>query len=355
MTLRVGVLGLGVGERHVAGYRLHPGCVVTTLCDRDPEILAAVAARNPGLRRTTRPEEVLDDPEVDVVSIATWDDSHAEQILHAINNGKHVFAEKPLCLHAHELESIRAALARRPGVRLSSNLVLRTCPRFQDLRQRIRNGELGRLYYMEADYNYGRIHKITQGWRGSLPYYSVFLGGAVHLVDLLLWMTRERVVEVTARGNAIATNETGFRHNDLTVALLTFESGAVAKVAANFACVGPHFHRLLLYGTEATFENFPEHGRLTVSRDVVRPPVLLDAPYPGQHKGDLVAAFIASLLGEPRGAETVAEGEVFAAMAVCLAVEQSSREGRTVTVTKAQPFPCDNAGQRIDSIHKEHA
>lgn len=333
MTLRVGILGLGVGERHLAGYRLHPGCEVTTLCDRDGEKLAAVAGRHPGLRYTTCPEAVLEDRTVDVVSIATWDDAHSEQILLAIRNGKHVFAEKPLCLSLDELTAIRRALARHPGVRLSSNLVLRTCPRFQNLRQRVRAGELGRLYYLEADYNYGRIHKITQGWRGSLPYYSVFLGGAVHLVDLLLWLTGWRVSEVTARGNAIATEGTGFRFNDLTVALLTFENGAVAKVAANFACVGEHFHRLLLYGTEATFENFPAHGRLTVSRGATPPPVLLDAPYPGRQKGALIAAFVASLLGESGfAAEAVSESAVFDAMAVCLAVEQSVRENRPVRV-----------------------
>ena len=50
-------------------------------------------------------------------------------------------------------------------------------------------GDLGRVYYMEADYNYGRIHKIVDGWRGAIDYYSVFLGGAVHMVDLLLWLT----------------------------------------------------------------------------------------------------------------------------------------------------------------------
>ena len=355
MTIRVGILGLGVGQRHIAAFGLHPGCAVTALCDRDPEKLTAVGAKYPEMRRTTRPEDILEDPAIDLVSVATWDDAHAEQILHAIRCGKHVFAEKPLCLHAHELRAIREALAQHPGLRLSSNLVLRTCPRFKDLRRRVREGKLGRLFYLEADYNYGRIHKIIDGWRGRIPYYSVFLGGAVHLVDLLLWMTGDRVTTVMATGNAIATTGTGFRFNDLTVALLTFQSGAVAKVAANFGCVGSHFHRLLLYGTEATFENFPEHGRLSVSRESGADPELLDAPYPGRDKGVLAAAFVASLLDQDGFNDVVTEAEVFDAMAVCLAVEESARRGQSVRVdlgSLAEGAPLDTS---LQFLNKERA
>lgn len=337
MMLKAGILGLGVGERHIDGYRAGGNCSVEVLCDTDPAKLAEVSARHPGIRCTRNPNDVLDDPGIDIVSIATWDNVHAEQIVRAIDNGKHVFAEKPLCLHEEELAAIRAALARQPQVRLSSNLVLRMCPRFLALRQRIAKGDLGQLYYLEADYNYGRMHKITEGWRGAIPYYSVFLGGAVHLVDLLLWMTGWRVASVTALGCKLATRTTAFRYNDLTVALLRFENGAVAKVAANFACVAPHFHRLLLYGTEATYENFPEHGRITTSREAAAQPELLEQPYPGLAKGDLLAAFVDTLAGAPDPLQrVVSQDEVFAAMSVCLAAEKSAREGATIPVHSFQ-------------------
>uniref|UniRef100_A0A7C4AGP5 Gfo/Idh/MocA family oxidoreductase n=1 Tax=Fundidesulfovibrio putealis TaxID=270496 RepID=A0A7C4AGP5_9BACT len=332
MTLRAAVIGLGVGERHVDGYRAHPGCEVAALCDFSPEKLAEVGARHPGVRLTTDPDEILDDPSIDVVSIASWDNFHADQIVRAVRAGKHVFAEKPLCLTRPELDAVTLALRENPDVHLASNLILRLCPRFRELKRRVAAGDLGRVYYMEADYNYGRIHKIVDGWRGAIDYYSVFLGGAVHMVDLLLWLTGGTVTEVSAMGNNLSTAGTPFRHNDLTVALLRFADGAVAKVCANFACVASHFHRLTLYGDKATFENTPEKGLLTISRDHDAIPLVLDQPYPGAAKGELVAQYVARLLNGDRQVLLAHREGVLAAMRVCLAVEDSVRLGRPVAV-----------------------
>lgn len=332
MSLQVGIIGLGVGERHIEGYLAHPACRVTALSDFSPEKLAAVGARYPGRRLTVDAEEILTDPEIDVVSIASWDDAHARQVLQAVRQGKHVFVEKPLCLTVQELAAIRGALAEHPGVHLASNFILRSCPRFQEVKKRVSDGALGNIYYMEADYNYGRIHKITGGWRAELDFYSVFLGGAVHMVDLLLWMTGKRVAEVSAMGNQIATADTPFRHNDLTVALLRFEDGAVAKVAANFACVSPHFHRLALYGTKATFENFPEEGRLITSREAGGGWERLEQEYPGVGKSAQVSWFLEHILQNNTAPLQRRQDSVFEAMSVCLAVEQAMALKDRITV-----------------------
>ena len=47
---------------------------------------------------------------------------------------------------------------------------------------------MGRLYYLEGDYAYGRLPKILSGWRAEIPIYSVVHGGAIHIIDLLLWL-----------------------------------------------------------------------------------------------------------------------------------------------------------------------
>jgi predicted dehydrogenase len=251
--LRVGVIGLGIGESHIAGYEADPRCRVTALCDIDAKQLAAVGARHPGRRLTTAPDEVLDDPEIGAVSIASYDDAHADQVVRALARGKHVFVEKPLCLTDGELAAVAVALRRAPRLQLSSNLILRKAPRFLGLRQRIRAGDFGRLYYAEGDYTYGRLAKILEGWRGRLPFYSVMHGGGIHMVDLLLWLVGERPERATAVGSRLATAGTAFRHNDMVAALLEFPSGMIAKVTANFACVLPHGHAVALYGTAATF------------------------------------------------------------------------------------------------------
>ena len=159
---------------------------MTALCDIDENKLHEVSQRNPGRRISTKPNEILEDPTIDVVSIVSYDDAHRDQVLKAIENGKHIFVEKPLCLNQQEFEDISGALKAHENIRLSSNLILRRTPRFIELRKRITQGELGDIYYLEGDYDYGRLHKLTEGWRGKIPFYSVVYGGAIHLIDLIL-------------------------------------------------------------------------------------------------------------------------------------------------------------------------
>jgi predicted dehydrogenase len=328
--LHAAVIGLGVGERHIVGFEEDPRCRVVALCDTDSEKLASVGARHPGRRLSTDPISILTDPQIDVVSIASYDDAHHQQVMTALTAGKHVFVEKPICLLDEELEDIRRGLSKRPDLRLSSNLILRRSPRFARLRERLRAGELGTPYYSEADYNYGRLHKIVDGWRGRIPFYSVVHGGAIHLIDLLVWILGERPKTVSAFGNSIATRGTSFRFNDCVAALLRFPSGAIAKVTANFGCVFPHHHNLSIYGTAATFVHDRQGARVYTSRDPDAVPQVIDDDYPGANKGDMLPAFVASILdGTEPDVSTV---DVLDAMSIALAIERSARVGQTVDV-----------------------
>jgi predicted dehydrogenase len=332
--LRAAVIGLGVGEQHVAGYEAHPSVEVVAICDVDEAKLAQVAARHPGPDTTTDPAAVLADPAVDVVSIASYDDAHFAQVREALERGKHVFAEKPLCLHEHEAREIARLLRARPELRLAQNTPLRMSPRFVELRERVAAGELGRIFHAEGDYDYGRRHKLTDGWRGRLPWYSVVLGGAIHMVDLLLWLTGDTPVEATALSSRIATAGTRFEHDDFVIALLRLESGATAKVTANLGCVSRHFHGLRVYGTDGTFVNgLPD---ATLYRPEPPPaeatPVPVTTPYPGVAKGDLIGGFVDAILGA--GTPAVTESEVFDVLSVCFAIERSAREGGPVAVER---------------------
>lgn len=331
--LGIGVIGLGVGERHAAGFARHPAARIAALCDIDPAKREMAGERYPGARIYQDASELIADPAVQVVSIASYDDVHFEQAAAALSAGKHVFVEKPVCLQAEELAELRRLISANQGLKLSSNLILRRAPRFLDLRARMRDGTMGAVFYMEADYNYGRLHKVVDGWRGRLPFYSVVHGGAIHLVDLAMWLTGKRVVEVSAVGNAIASSGTSFRFNDLVVATLVCEGGMLVKVSANFGCVTPHFHRLMVYGTEATFENRPDCGLLWTSRDPAVAPERIDAAYPGTDKGDMIPAFVEAILTGSDPLVTCAD--VFDTMAVCLAIEEAAASGRRVAVTYA--------------------
>jgi predicted dehydrogenase len=330
--LGVGVIGLGIGNQHAVAYARRSDCELVALCDISPEKLAEVGSNFPAAERTTDAAKVLADPSIQIVSIATYDDCHHQQVVEALDRGKHVFVEKPLCLNQREFDDINSALDRHPELQLSSNLILRKSPRFIELKQLIADGVFGDVYHIEGDYLYGRLHKIVSGWRGEVDGYSVMHGGGIHLIDLLLWLLEEPIVEVTAMGTAIAARGTAFRYNDMVAALLRFRNGALGKVSANFGCVHPHFHALTVYGTQATYINGAEAARLYTSREPGTEPERLTTAYPGTHKGDLIDSFVDAVQGGPPA--EVSAKDVLRSMAVSLAIEESVRCNGSVPVAQ---------------------
>ncbi len=329
--LGVGVIGLGIGEKHVESYLADDRCELKIVCDIDEIKKNDFLSRHSNIKTTQNSEDILTAPDIDVISIASYDNYHSEQIIQALTNKKHVFVEKPICLSDCELEQIVKASNENPELCLSSNLILRRSPRFINLRKLIKKDGLGKLYYIEGDYNYGRLHKITKGWRGELPYYSVMHGGGIHIIDLLCWITGDQVIEVTAMGTNIATKNTQFKYDDTVVALLRFKSGMIGKITSNFACIYPHYHNLSVYGTESSFvQNHSAGAVIYETNNPEDKPVLVDDEYPGIVKGDLIPNFITSILEESE--PDVTKKEVFDAMSVSLAIEKSNDTRKTVKV-----------------------
>lgn len=324
------MIGLGVGAEHLAAYARHPACEPAVICDLSADKLKEIERQYPGVAETTSEDNVLSDPAIDIVSIASYDAAHAAQAIAALKAGKHVFVEKPLCMTIAEAEQIRQLLHGRPDLQLSSNLILRRSPRFTLIKGMIDAGEFGTLFHVEGEYNYGRLHKLTEGWRGRDPKYSVILGGAVHMIDLLLWLTEQNIVEVSAFGNRIASAGSAAKCNDMVAALLRFEGGMTGTITANFGCVMPHGHGLSLFGTKATFINGSPDGQLHVSRDPSATPRRISAEPSAPSKGELIAGFINSIAS---GVEPIVSvDDVFRTMSVCLAIDKAVADGRPVEV-----------------------
>lgn len=339
--LRCAVVGLGVGMRHADAIAAHPCARLVACGDVDAEKRIEAATRFPGVRMVADAGVVLRDPGVDVVVIASYDNVHAAQIEQAIRCGKHVFAEKPLCLTPDEAQRIARLLGEHPEIHLTSNLILRKSPRFMLVREMVARGDFGALFAIEGGYHFGRIEKVTNGWRGRIPFYSAVYGGGVHIVDLLRWITGDEVVRVSAYGNRIATRESQFRFRDAIVSILEFRSGIVGKVAVYFGSVDPHFHPFTVLGTKATFVNDRGDASLFTSRDPAVAPQRISAPYPGAAKGALLAEFLTAILDGH--APAVPMAEVFRTMAVCFAIEAAADRGVPVEVEEfSAPLLCSS-------------
>ena len=327
--LRAGVIGLGVGEQHARAYAELPGVELRAICDIDPLHLAAVGARLGVARQHTDWQRITEDPDIDVVSICSYDDAHADQAVSAFRHGKHVMVEKPIALDRRDAERVLRA-QQDSGKRITSNLILRRSPRFMELRRQIQDGALGEIFYVEGDYIHQILWKITHGWRSRMAFYCVVYGGGIHLIDLVRWLLGREVCEVAGMGNKIASAGSPCRFEDTIVNLLRFDGDAIAKIMTTLGPQRPQFHALNVYGTRRTFVNDVPHGHLFAGE---RPEdaETITAAYPGVGKGDLLGDFVDAIRTgrEPE----VSVRDVFRVMDVCIAAWEAVQQRRTIPVS----------------------
>ena len=333
--LQVALIGLGVGRNHLNTIESNEFCEVRQICDFSQQKLDEAGAQIPGAALTTNSETAITDPSVDLVVIASYDDHHFHEVMLAISNGKHVFVEKPLCLSDSELSHIHMALTTNPSVRISSNLVLRTTPLFQGIAREIDQGIFGKVFFIEADYLWGRKEKLVNGWRTKLDNYSIILGAGVHMVDLVMWLLKKRPIEVSGMGNAIATQSTDLQQNSFAVLLLRFEDDCICKISANGGCIYPHFHALKVFGTEKTTVHDLDYG-LQASELGNSAGVQIDRVTDGypekKRRAMILNSFIDSIVSVLSTRAIVQTQEVLDVMSVCLAAEEAIRSKKTVRI-----------------------
>lgn len=328
--LGVGVVGLGVGEQHARAYLRTGYCQLRWLYDLDSSKAASLIDQLGGGVLARNFEEILNDPQVQIISIASYDDAHYEQLIQALRANKSVFVEKPLCRSFDELRMIQETWKKHGCPPLASNLVLRSAPLYQWLRQAIHDGEFGTLYAIDGDYLYGRIHKITDGWRAQVENYSVIQGGGIHMVDLMMWLTEQKPTTVSAWGNRICTTGTAFRYNDYVAATYPFSSGLIGRISAHFGCVHRHQHVLRVFGTKATLIYDDQGPRLYTNRDPFTPAASLNLSALPHSKGDQIPEFVRSVFeGRDMRAAT---GHEFDVMSACLSADAAVAQDRTIPI-----------------------
>jgi len=330
MSLNVGIIGLGVGEKHILGYSNHPNCDVVAVCDFDTDKLNKVNSCYPDIQIYENSLDIIENDNIDILSIASYDSYHYDQILGGINNGKHIFVEKPMCLYKNEAYEIRNLLNKNPNIKFSSNLNLRTTPLFKKLKRLVKGDDFGEVFYIECDYNSGRINKVIDGWRGDEEFHSVVYSSAIHSVDLMCWIINDLPFEVVAFGNKIATKNTKFKFNDFVITIMKYRNSIIGKVTANIGCVHPHFHGLIVYGTNSTFINSLDKGYLYEGRKNINKPKIMEENYPGNKKGDIILSFVDSIIKDTQ--PIVTTDDVFNTMSICFAIEESMNRSMSMPV-----------------------
>ena len=154
--LKVGIIGTGFIARgaHIPGYNSMPDEVeIKWLCDIKPEALAESLKMAPDAKTTADYHDLLNDPEVDAVSICTPNLMHLQPALDALAAGKHVLCEKPLAVDA--IQAARMHQAARDADRLLVEAVwCRWHPRFRRLAELASSGGLGDLLSIDSAFTF---------------------------------------------------------------------------------------------------------------------------------------------------------------------------------------------------------
>ncbi len=250
--IKIGIIGLGVGMHHYQSLKKIKKCEIIAICDLNIKNLEKIKDKN--ILKTTNEDIFFKNKDLQAVVIASFDSYHFNHVLRSLKNNLHIFVEKPLCLNNFQLNKIKKIASEKNKLAIYSNFNLRFNQIYIALKSKITEKKFGQLYYIEASYNYSRLYKITNGWRGKQKNYSINLGGGIHLIDLIFFLTSLSYKKSIGLSNNISTKKSKFKSKDFSVSLIEFKnSEVILKLSVNFGSNGPHNHGLKIFGTKRTY------------------------------------------------------------------------------------------------------
>ncbi|MBA2961095.1 MULTISPECIES: Gfo/Idh/MocA family protein [Ramlibacter] len=249
--IRAAIIGLGTwGQNLVRSVQGHSSSIqFTTAATRDVDKGRAVAQAH-GLRLLASYDDVLRDPDVDAVVLATPHSLHTDQIVAAARAGKHVFSEKPLGLDAESAQRAATACADH-GVTLGVGYNWRHQPALQRIRQLLDDGTLGRVLHIEGNFCGPSAYRFPRGhWRHDREEVPAggMTGRGVHVIDAMLYLAGP-IGQVTAQSYRLAQD---FGVDDTTSMLLRFDSGATGYLGTVIATA--ETWRLQVFGSNGWAE-----------------------------------------------------------------------------------------------------
>jgi predicted dehydrogenase len=247
---RLGQAGLGAWGKNLA-RNFDDVADLAWLCDADEERRREFASRYPNATVTGDFEELLADPELEGVVIATPVPTHYQLAKQALEAGKHVFVEKPPAMHAREMEEL-VELAEQRDLTLMPGHLLLYHPAVRKLKELVARGDLGDVLCVYSNrQNLGVIRKHE----------NALLSLGVHDLSVILYLLEEEPSHVWAHGHAFLTEGV----EDIVFCYLEFPSGRIAHM--HLSWLDPHkMRKLTVVGKEkmVVFDDMELERKVTI-------------------------------------------------------------------------------------------
>lgn len=252
--LRVGVIGCGAGLFHLEGYAEEPRVKIEALAGLDTDRCTSLATRFNVPRIHSDYRELLEQDDIDAVSIAVPNSLHAPVAIAALDAGKHVLIEKPLARNEAEGQLMVDA-AERNGKILAIAFQRRWRHDIEIVRDRVQSADFGRVYYSKA---FWMRRSGIPGWGSWFTSKEAAGGGplidlGVHVLDMALYVLGNPIVisvsaatyaEIGPQGlgnwvgrsqGFIPEGHKGYEVEDLATAFIRFEDGSTLLLEASWA------------------------------------------------------------------------------------------------------------------------
>ncbi|MBR4949884.1 MAG: Gfo/Idh/MocA family oxidoreductase [Clostridia bacterium] len=229
-VLKWAIVGCGViSKSHGDALSVAKNAKLYAVCDIIEERAIACAKEFGAEKVYTKYEDLLADPDVDVVSICTPSGMHGEMCIQAAKAGKHILCEKPMEITKEKLDRVIEEVEKYP-VKMGCVFQRRADPKFAVVKEAIDSGRFGKVILADAYLKYYRNQKYYDSgeWRATweLDGGGALMNQGVHGIDLLQWMAGE-VESVFAR---CETQVRDIVVEDTAIASLKFKNGAIGNI-----------------------------------------------------------------------------------------------------------------------------
>jgi predicted dehydrogenase len=294
--VRWGIIGVGnVTERKSGpGFQQAEGSELVAVMRRNGELAADYARRNNVPRWYDDADELINDPEVDAVYVATPPDSHRDYVVRIAQAGKPAYVEKPMARTALECEDMISA-CDDAGVGLFVAYYRRAMPRFVTVKELLDSGRIGQLRTVSISNERPApaAEADNEGWRvdPEISGGGHFVDLGSHILDLLDWL-----LGPVTHAAGVATNRGGrYRAEDLVTGVFSFRSSVEGVGVWNYGSF-QNTDQIEIIGTAGAlrFGCFTDEPLQLLTADGVEP---IKAPYPETVQLPLIQTVVNALTG----------------------------------------------------------
>lgn len=235
----LGIIGAGRwGINHVRTANQLLGDRLKFVCDFNPAASEKIKSISPGIPFTTSLEDILENPDINAVIIATPAETHYEVAKKALLKGKNVLVEKPITLVSSEAREL-VALAEKEGKKLMVGHVLLYHPAINKIKEMIGENKIGKLQYIYSNrLNLGSVRSEE----------NILWSFAPHDISVIQYLLESNPLDIDAKGAAILQHEI----EDTTITYLSYPGNIYAHIFVSWLHPFKE-QRLVIIGDEGMF------------------------------------------------------------------------------------------------------